>query len=465
MAKRRYAQVGLGGRSMMYSQAVAETYSDRCEMVGLCEINPGRLQQRVDWFAERGLAVPAFEAQAFDRMVAKTRPDVVIVTSKDCTHDQYIVRAMELGCDVVTEKPMTIDEHKCSRIIETQRHTGRRCTVTFNYRYSPPRTQVKDLLKSGVIGDVRSVDFHWMLDTHHGADYYRRWHRNKANSGGLMVHKATHHFDLVNWWLSAVPESVYAMGERRFYTPQTAERYGLTARSERCLDCPEASRCPFAIDLRANAKLSEMYLQNEAHDGYYRDRCVFSDEIDIEDSMQLVVAYDSGARMSYSLTSYAPWEGYVIAFNGTKGRLEHKCQETVYINGDGSVPGELLAEGTTIKVFPHFGAPYSLPIWSAEGGHGGGDTPLLADVFAPKGDDPYLRAADQRSGAYSILTGVAANRSMATGQVVRIDALVQGIGYPEYTAMPSPDAPMDLGDPAARRLTEAEAGAIRDGKG
>ena len=78
--------------------------------------------------------------------------------------------------------------------------------MTFNYRYSPPRTQVKDLLMSGVIGDILSVDFHWMLDTHHGADYFRRWHRNKQNSGGLMVHKATHHFDLVNWWLSSVPE-------------------------------------------------------------------------------------------------------------------------------------------------------------------------------------------------------------------------------------------------------------------
>ena len=63
-------------------------------------------------------------------------------------------------------------------------------------RTSPPRTQVKDILMSGVIGDVLSVDFHWMLNTHHGADYFRRWHRNKKNSGGLMVHKASHHFDV-----------------------------------------------------------------------------------------------------------------------------------------------------------------------------------------------------------------------------------------------------------------------------
>jgi predicted dehydrogenase len=76
--------------------------------------------------------------------------------------------------------------------------TGRNCRVTFNYRYSPPRTQVKDLLMAGTIGDVLSVDFHWMLNTLHGADYFRRWHSRKEFSNGLMCHKATHHFDLVN---------------------------------------------------------------------------------------------------------------------------------------------------------------------------------------------------------------------------------------------------------------------------
>ena len=181
----------------------------------------------------------AYPAHQFDAMILENKPDVVIVTTKDCFHDQYIVRAMELGCDVITEKPMTTDDKKAQRIIDTQRETGKNCRVTFNYRYSPPRTQMKAILMSGVIGEILSIDFHWLLDMHHGADYFRRWHRNKENSGGLMVHKATHHFDLINWWLSSVPESVFAQGQRRFYTPQTADRYGLTNRTERCLTCPE----------------------------------------------------------------------------------------------------------------------------------------------------------------------------------------------------------------------------------
>lgn len=462
----RYAQVGVGGRSMMYTRALVERYADNCELVGLCDTNSGRLALRQSWARERGVDVPVYVAADFDRMVAECRPDVVIVTSVDATHDHYICRAMELGCDVITEKPMTTDELKCQRIIDTQRATGRSCRVTFNYRYSPPRTQIKDLLMSGVIGDVLSVDFHWLLDTHHGADYFRRWHRNKRNSGGLMVHKATHHFDLINWWLSSAPQTVYASGRRAFYTPHQAERYGLDRRGERCTGCHESTRCPFYLDLEASSDLKELYRDNEAYDGYYRDRCVFSPDIDIEDSMQLTVTYSSGARLSYSLNAFMPWEGYIVAFNGSKGRLEHHCEETVYVSGDGTVPGELLSEGTTIKVIPHFGTAYMVPVWTAEGGHGGGDDIMLAELFGPPEElhpDPYLRAADQRGGAYSILTGVAANISIATGNAVQIDDLVRDIGWPDYPDMPGRDDPIALAEkPAGRRLSAAQVRAIGD---
>lgn len=60
-------------------------------------------------------------------------------------------------------------------------------------------TRIKELIHEGCVGDILSVHFEWMLDTEHGADYFRRWHRKKENSGGLLVHKATHHFDMVNW--------------------------------------------------------------------------------------------------------------------------------------------------------------------------------------------------------------------------------------------------------------------------
>ena len=437
--KRRFAIVGVGSRYRMYQDAIHKDYSDNCELVGFCDLNVGRLKYAQERsFKASGTRPPVFDATDFDKMIAETAPHTVIVTTVDGFHHKYIIRAMELGCDVITEKPLTIDEAKCQRIVDTQRKTGRTCTVTFNYRYSPPRTQVKDLLMNGEIGDILSVDFHWMLNTHHGADYFRRWHSQKRFSGGLMVHKATHHFDLVNWWLSAIPVSVHATGKRDFYTPLMAKRFGLTGHHERCFTCPEKEICAFELSLEKNSGLKAIYLDNERYDGYYRDRCVFRPDIDIEDTMNVLVKYDNDVTLCYSLNAFNSWEGYNIVFNGTKGRIEHQIVERVYVSGTDTVQGAIERGGVRTRVFPLRGTAYDVDVWTGQGGHGGGDKVLLADLFASeKTEDKYLRAADHRSGAYSILTGVAANHSIATGKTTQIADLVRNIDYPDYPKMPT----------------------------
>jgi predicted dehydrogenase len=103
-------------------------------------------------------------------MIAEQKPDTVIVTVPDYLHHEYIVRALKQGCNVITEKPMTTDLGKLKSVLDAQRETGKNVTVTFNYRYSPARTQLKDILLSGVIGDIQAVDFRWYLDRVHGAD-------------------------------------------------------------------------------------------------------------------------------------------------------------------------------------------------------------------------------------------------------------------------------------------------------
>lgn len=452
---RKFVIVGTGSRSQMYQRAILDDYGKTAKLVGLCDMNEGRLKL-AQFRAKRSGSrkIPIYSASNFDRMIRETKPDTVIVTTVDSTHDQYIVRAMELGADVITEKPMTTEAGKCQRIIDTQKKTGQICTVTFNYRYSPPRTQVKDLLMSGVIGEPLSVDFNWMLNTHHGADYFRRWHSQKRFSGGLMVHKATHHFDLVNWWLSAIPVSVFATGKRDFYTPAMAKRIGLSGYHERCHTCPEKAKCGFEMSLASSKKLKELYLDNEQYDGYYRDRCVFRPDIDIEDTMNLVVRYDNDVTMSYSLNAFNAWEGYNIVFNGTKGRIEHSIEEKVYISGTDTEQGGVKLGGARINIIPLRGAPYEIETWSGTGGHGGGDKLLLDELFSgEKQNDKYLRTADYRSGAYSILTGVAANQSIASGKEIQIADLVTGIGYPDYPGMPSSDALLPMPDKSAKYQT------------
>jgi len=424
MSKKRYAQVGLGSRGQMYNIAVAGKYAEVAELVGFCDSN----RKRMDLINRRRFAespVATYAPDEFGKMIAEGKPETVIVTSMDSTHDRYIVRAMELGCDVVTEKPMTTGAEKCRNILKTVAKTGRKLQVTFNYRYSPPRTQLKEILSSGAIGEILSIDFGWYLDTRHGADYFRRWHRMRENSGSLLVHKATHHFDIINWLIDDAPEEVFAHASRRYYVPETAKRFGLENHAERCLTCPCKDKCNFALDLNSHENFIQMYLECESEDGYFRDRCVFAPEINIWDNMSLAVRYQGGALMNYMLHSYSPYEGYRMAFNGTKGRLEHTCCENTYISGDDSVPGELQKKNVSTVLIPEFESPRSIEVKHGTGGHGGGDDPLLADVFdenAP--EDPYRRKAGERDGAYSILIGVAAYTSIDSGLPVKIADLL-----------------------------------------
>ncbi|MFW6253208.1 MAG: Gfo/Idh/MocA family protein, partial [bacterium] len=198
--RKRYAIVGVGGRSKMYMKALASSHAEYGELVALCDLNAVRLD-----FANEQLShefgyhtVPTYAPVDFETMISRERVDTVIVTSMDRTHHTYIIKALDAGCDAISEKPMTIDAEKCAAIHAALNRSGKKLTVTFNYRYSPRNSRVKEVLKSGEIGEVKSVHFEWLLDTSHGADYFRRWHRDKRNSGGLLVHKATHHFDLVN---------------------------------------------------------------------------------------------------------------------------------------------------------------------------------------------------------------------------------------------------------------------------
>jgi len=433
MSKRkRYVQVGVGGRSWVYTTALVKDMKATCELVGICDTNRGRMELRNDKIVNElsGEAVPMFLDTEFDGMIQQVKPDVVIVTSVDSTHDHYIIRAMELGCDVVCEKPMTTDEHKCQNIVDTVNKTGRDLKVTFNCRYMPDMVQVKDLLMQGVIGNIRSLDVNWVLDVNHGASYYRRWHGEMEKSGGLLLHKATHHLDLVNWFLSANPVEVHAMGDRVFYGADSGmvERYGLQGHAERCLNCPVSKKCPFYLDISEDKGIKDLYLNCEKFDGYLRDRCVWHPKIDIQDTMNLTVRYDTGTFLSYSLNTFAPYEGFRYSFNGDKGRLEFESLGAPKDSQGKELPAEGLPSGKSIRVYPHFGPARSIPVTEGKGGHGGGDVRLIDDLFGDTSpQDPFLRAAGYASGAMGILIGAAANKSMRTGLPVSIESLVKDL--------------------------------------
>ena len=225
-----------------------------------------------------------------------------------------------------------------------------------------------------------------------------------------MLHKSTHHFDLVNWIIGEEPEVVNAFGSRRYYGPTREER------GTRCLTCPYKSTCEFYLDINSGL-MKKLYLDCEDIDGYYRDSCVFSEDIDIEDTVSVSVKYSKGAIMSYSLTAHSPLEGYRMVINGSMGRME---VENLH-GGRGPYRGENIQN---IKLFNRKEEEIRIKIPKARGDHGGGDERIRNMLFRGYSEDPLGFIAGSKQGADSILIGIASNYSMKEGRAISIKELI-----------------------------------------
>ena len=249
----RVALVGTGVRgSRNWGKDLKSNYSDVLEYVGLCDINRKRMAVARDFM---GVDCPMFADTEFDEMIRKTSPHCVIITTIDSYHAKYICRALELGVDVISEKPMATDEKMVQEVLDTQRRTGRKLIIAENYRYSPDAETIKKIIDSEEIGIITSVDYNVYLDTNHGASYFRRWHGFKQYNGSILNSEGCHFLDLVQWWLGAEPAEVQAFGALRFYG------YNSEYRSERCMHCPHQGKCEFFWDITKEKFYMDFYVE------------------------------------------------------------------------------------------------------------------------------------------------------------------------------------------------------------
>ena len=419
MTAKRYVLVGTGARGLaMYARPLLADFPDTAALVGLCDHNGLRLEAANQML---GTDLPQFTDVR--EALAALDPDGVIVCTQDHTHAEFIVQALDAGKRVYCEKPLCTTAEQCRRITAAAARSPGEIFVTHNLRYGPVAQKLKELVDEGRIGRPLSFEFEEFLDRNHGADFFRRWHRHRESSGGLLVHKASHHFDTMNWLAGSRPEVVTAMGGLLFYG------HNGEMRGERCLDCAHASACDFHVDLGADERAHALYLGTEAEDGYHRDGCVFDPSIDIEDQASVSYTYENGVRVNYSLLAYATYQTMSLVIEGTEGRLEYRAVvDTSFAIGYREVPGmaEMLGE-TLCYHHPREGREV-LELPAKKGSHGGGDAVLRADLFARPWDaGGNERMASLDEAVQAVLIGAAANASIAGGGMpVNVQDLLAG---------------------------------------
>jgi predicted dehydrogenase len=406
--KLKVVLVGTGSRgSSSWGKNLVEPYKDYVEMVGLCDKNPKRVEVAKKFI---GTKAKTYHSDDFEKMISEQKPDIVIVTTTDSFHVDYIVKALELGCDAISEKPIATEAEQCQRILDAEKKFGKKVYVGFNVRYMNESAEMKRILSSGELGKIISIDYQEYLDTSHGASYFRRWHGKIKYSGSLLVHKSSHHFDLINWLLDADPVEVQAIGKVAYYGPNGK------IRGKNCRNCDHTASCDFYWDMTKDKRAMQMYGECEDEDQYYRDGCVWDNEIDSYDTSSVQVSYNNGTQLTYTLNAYLPYEGQKISFSGENGRLDVRLYSRQAWEVEAPFEFRLTKNREETKQW--FLKP-------SEGGHGGADERVKDMLFKPNQSDPTGQRAGSRAGVLSSMIGIAARKSIETKKAVQISELIK----------------------------------------
>ncbi|MGK5450177.1 Gfo/Idh/MocA family protein [Streptomyces radiopugnans] len=314
---------------------------------------------------DSGLTTMTAGPAALSDLLVRGEVDCVVVTTPDDTHVGLVGQALAHGVDVLVEKPLATTVADVEEILEAEQRSAGRVMVTHNLRFAGLHLKVRDLIASGSLGRVLRVTFDYSLNPDHGHSYFVRWHRQRKASGGLEITKASHHFDLLSWWLGARVVAVTGILQRNFFQPGHP--------SEHVVGRPVPP------------------------------------DADLHDTITALLEYDSGATAHYSLTAAAPSEGYTCTVRGTKGVCEFSCW-TRGMDGQ-TVGGPFVIRLRTLDT--DTGRVSTLRVPRETGSHAGADARMIACLSRPGYAGAFATA---REAGEAVAVGEALRLSAAQGE-------------------------------------------------
>ena len=404
------------GASVRVSRLVKEvlTKYPEYEFAGVLDSDRAKAE---DFCTFNKVNLPIYSENELDKAVKEIAPALAIITTSDFTHADYIVQCLDRKISCLVEKPLCINAEQCQAIWDAQKRNPEFYAVPMhNSRYHNAARSTRKLVKDGAIGEVRSILYQEKLDHFHGSSYFRRWNRHKDFSGGLQIHKSSHHFDRINFLLNRRPLWVCASGCQTAYGPAKHD-----SKAKNCSNCPEADSCEFFLDYHKNKVYEQLYGGNKHL--YTPDQCVYDKEADIEDFFNVFVMYEGGIPMNYTLAACCAYEGEDLMIEGTTGRLEmcrHAFRRPESRGGDALT----LRKENRLNIY-RFGQN-EVETFNADddiknSDHGGCDELIYRDLFA---DGKSEMLASLEDGIYAVLIGAAANVSIANnGAKVDISSL------------------------------------------
>jgi predicted dehydrogenase len=369
MAEVGIGMIGCGGFGRKVTKAVLKV-DPRLRLRGLCDPDPGAIEKCHDELDSSAAVYGDHES-----LVAADNIDWVMIASWNCVHKEHAIAALNAGKHVFCQKPLATNFEDCLAMQEVRKASEKLFSVGFSLRYSPHCRKVCELLHSGVIGEIVSMEFNEALDFMHGGAIMGNWRRLRKNAGTHLLEKCCHDIDLVNWMIGAKATRVASFGGLNFFKPENEKHIERLGQDER--------------GVSAYLNLPQQKGENP-----------FTCDKDIADSQVAIIEYDNGVRATFHANMNAAIPERRMYVCGTEGTLRADIKTT------------------TIEVrrigFDEETMDESVP---SEGNHAGGDVVLAKELSESMLDGATPKASFE-DGLKSSITCLAIDEAMDTGRVV-----------------------------------------------
>ena len=410
--------IGCGSRGCdAYGQLMYKE-KEHFRILSLCDTDREHLTRYGAIFGvEDGLLFDSEEA-----FFAEKRSDVLVIATQDRDHVRMCRRALELGYEILLEKPISPLKEELDELLAAYREHPHNVVVCHVLRYAPAFRKVKELLQSGAIGRLVMIDALEQVAYWHQAHSFVRgnW-RNEGETSPMIMQKCCHDLDLLQYYADSAAETVYSAGGLTFFTPENKPE----GAASRCKDCPYPESCPYSAEqiylkrwkergcpadawrykVIAAAPLTEEKLRRAYECGPY-GRCVFACDNDVVDHQSVDIVFQNGVQATLVMTAFTANGGRKYTFHGTTGEIR------------------LDEDADTVSVLP-FGRQaqeYKISELIEEAssfGHGGGDYGLIRAFYEVLTGSAQADTALERS-VESHLIALAAEQSRKSGRVVAL---------------------------------------------
>ncbi len=388
------AVVGAGRRAAQYFRYVPDDLRPLVRLIAIADPSEPNREAFQRLFADGGRTRQYSDA---DDMLANESPDAVIIASPNSCHASHTRLAIAAGAHVLLEKPVATSVAECRQVWQAARAGGREASVMVGFvlRYTAFYSRIAEIAASGELGTILAIDADENLGTELTGLFHKSWRRRDDLSGGFLLEKCCHDFDILNWLIGSAPDRAYAIGKRTHFVP------GTTQERQARFDPEVMSQLDGADfgDQDINAAFA-MPLEGSPYDS----------PSDSPDHAAVLLDFASGALCTFVACMGQPRTTRRIRIFGTSGELEGNIDDSRILVHKPHARGN----GWDVK---------DIPIEAEKHNHHGGDGVLAHAFWRTAANQADPSRAGLREGIEAALVALAAQRSAASGQAVGIAEL------------------------------------------